>query len=153
MMHLHAGIFLESSSTLEDANFQQALILITEHNAGGSVGFIVNQLFPRMLNELTEFSHVIEFPLYKGGPVNQEHLYFIHKRPDLIDDGVAITDNLYFGGNFKQAVAYITTGVLKPKDIKIFVGYCGWDYAELEDEVEEGSWLIVDDDPETVFDL
>ena len=151
MMNLHAGTFLKSSSTLDDPNFQQALVLITEHNANGSTGFVVNKLFPRTLNELTAFSHVIEFPLYKGGPVDPEHLYFIHRRPDLIGGGMLIANNLYFGGDFNYAVRCINNRMIKIDDIKIFIGYCGWDNEELEEEIAEGSWQIIDNDTKTVF--
>ena len=46
------------------------------------------------------------------------------------------------GGNFKQAIAHINSGLLTEADIKIFIGYCGWDKGELEEEIASGNWLI-----------
>jgi putative transcriptional regulator len=34
-----------------------------------------------------------------GGPVDREHLFVLHKRPDLIDGGGQITNDFYIGGN------------------------------------------------------
>jgi putative transcriptional regulator len=31
---------------------------------------------------------------------------------------------------------------LSADEVKIFVGYCGWDAGELESEIEEGSWEV-----------
>ena len=29
------------------------------------------------------------------------------------------------------------------QEMQLFIGYCGWDAAELEAEVDEGSWIVV----------
>ncbi len=125
---------------MDDPIFINTIVLITELNEDGAMGFIINQPFERKLNELAEFSSSKAFPLYKGGPVDGEHLYFIHRQPIFISEGKLIADNLYAGGNFKEAVEAIDTGLLDNDDIKIFVGYCGWDTGELEAEIAEESW-------------
>ena len=125
---------------MDDANFQQAVVLITEYNEKGAMGFVVNNLYPRPLNELVEFRQSPSFPLYDGGPVDHDHLYFIHRKPDLIAGSTPIQNGLYAGGNFQQAVNQINTRVLTTRDIKIFVGYCGWDFGELETEIGDGYW-------------
>jgi putative transcriptional regulator len=136
------GLFLKSTALLNDTVFENALIFITEYNEKGAMGFVVNQKFPRKLNELEEFKNVQPFPIYVGGPVDQEHLYFIHQRPDLIEGGESVTHNIFLGGNFKSAVLHIDNHMLTEKDIRIFIGYCGWDYRELDEEIAEGSWEV-----------
>lgn len=150
-MKLYPGIFLKSTSLLDGCDFEKAVVFITEHNSKGAMGFVVNKPFARKLNELQEFSHVRDFPLYNGGPVDKEHLFFIHQRPDVIEDGVPVCDTIFIGGNFTQAVAAINNYTLTENDIKIFIGYCGWDDAELEAEVEEGSWEVMDAVTATIF--
>lgn len=137
------GIFINSTALLDDSVFENTVIFITEYNENGAMGFVVNKVFPRKLNELEEFRQGMPFPLYEGGPVDQEHLFFIHQRPDLIEGGEHVKDNIYVGGDFKTAVLYINTGILTARDIKVFVGYCGWDHKELNDEIAEGSWELV----------
>lgn len=150
-MNLQAGIFLKSTPALNGTYFAGAIIFITEFNANGAVGYLVNRFFGRSLNELEEFKHSSSFPLYEGGPVDQEHLFFLHKRPDLIEDGTVAGNDIFVGGNFKQAVTAINHKSLSTKDIKLFIGYCGWDADELEAEIGEGSWIVTEGPAEDVF--
>jgi putative transcriptional regulator len=141
-MELQQGCCIKSTSKMDDPNFVNTVVLITELNDGGAIGFILNKPFSRSLNELVEFSSSKPFPLYTGGPVDGEHLYFIHRRPALISGGQLITDKLYTGGNFHVAIEAINADLLSKNDLKIFVGYCGWDARELEAEIAEGSWEV-----------
>jgi putative transcriptional regulator len=141
-MHLQQGCCIRSTEKMDDPNFKGTTILVAELNTNGALGFILNQPFGRKLNELVEFSSIKPFPLYTGGPVDSEQLYFVHQAPSIISGGQLVAENLFFGGNFKEAVEAIDAGLLDVDDIKIFVGYCGWDAGELEAEIEEGSWQI-----------
>jgi putative transcriptional regulator len=150
-MELKQGIFLKSTALLDDSIFADSILFITEHNKGGAVGFVVNRRYGRTLNELEEFRNCPPFPLYYGGPVGSEQLFFLHRRPDLIEGATRIAEDAWWAGDFAQAVRGISDGSLGPEDIKLFVGYCGWDAGELEAEIEEGSWEIVEGGPGDVF--
>ncbi|MBS4065420.1 MAG: YqgE/AlgH family protein [Chitinophagaceae bacterium] len=151
MLELKQGLFVESTELLRETIFEQAVILIAEYNEKGALGFTINKSFGRTLNELEEFKHSIAFPIYTGGPVDQEHLYFVHQRPDVIKEGVSISNGIYLGGNFQQAVEAINNRIITTIDLKIFIGYCGWDTGELEAEIEEGSWTVEEGMKEKVF--
>lgn len=138
---MYAGIFLNSTELLDETFFEKTQVFIAEHNEKGATGFVVNMPFPQRFNELEEFKHSMPFPLYDGGPVDQEHLYFMHQRPDLIKGGTPVAGNICFGGDFKEAVRLINNKTINENDIKLFIGYCGWNEQELEEEIEEGSWL------------
>lgn len=139
---MNAGIFITSTSLLDGSIFESAIVFITEYNEKGAMGFVVNKEFPRKFNELEEFKYSPPFPLYDGGPVDREHLYFVHRRPELIEGGIPVADNIYMGGDFKAAVMLMNNGTISEKDIRLFIGYCGWDTHELEEEIAEGSWEI-----------
>jgi putative transcriptional regulator len=142
-MQLQPGLLLQSTTLLDNDFFSATTILLTEYNADGAVGFVVNRPFGRSLQELEEFKHSPAFPLYDGGPVDRGHLFFIHRRPDLVAGGSAVGNGVYTGGDFSAAVARIGEGSLTADDIKIFVGYCGWEQGDLEAEIAEGSWSMV----------
>ena len=110
----------------------------------------LNQQSRLALNAI-EFKQSKPFAIYVGGPVENDKLFFVHQRPDLITEGTAISNAIYLGGNFKQAVASINNTTLLQNDIKLFIGYCGWDPNQLEEEIAEGNWQIVDVDKETIF--
>jgi putative transcriptional regulator len=149
---LKAGSVLISAPSLEDPYFDKVVIYITEYNEKGALGFVMNQLFERKFNELTEFRTSQPFPLYAGGPVEREKLYFIHRIPGSIAAGTPVADGVYYGGNFKQAVQYINTANDAEYKIRLFIGYSGWDAHELEAEIEEGSWLPVQASVTTLFE-
>jgi len=143
---------LISAPSLDDPYFDKVVIYITEHNEKGALGFVVNQVYERKFNELTEFRHSKPFPLYEGGPVDREKLYFIHRIPGSIAEGTAVAEGVYMGGNFKQAVQYINTAGDAASQLRLFIGYSGWDVHELEAEIEEGSWLPVHASVTTLFE-
>ena len=146
-MFLHSGTILKSTSSMDDANFNDVIILITAYNEHGATGFVTNKLFHRPLNHLAEFSYCLPFPLYDGGPVDREHLFFIHRCPGIIPGGAPVTGDIFFGGDFKKAIAAINEKRIGEADIKLCIGYCGWDAQQLEAEIEEGSWMAIEANP------
>ena len=141
-MKLTEGAILQATPLLNGSEFESAHVYLAEYNSSGAVGFIFNQPYRRNLNELAEFSKSRSFPLYKGGPVGDGSLYFLHNRPDIVGGGTPVADGIYLAGDFKKAVSAINSLVLLKNNIKLFIGYCGWDEGELETEIEEGSWLV-----------
>ena len=142
MKNLLAGMSLKSTAALNGSFFEHATILLVEHNEEGSIGFVTNKPLEKSLHELIEFNHSKPFPLMDGGPVDKEHLFVLHKRPDLIEGGKQIPNGLYLGGHMDQVIEAINTKGANQEEIQLFIGYCGWDLGELEAEVEEGSWII-----------
>jgi putative transcriptional regulator len=150
-MAVKPGTIIKSTAALNNTVFENVYIIITTHNIDGATAFVINKLFDKPLNALQEFNHIRHFNLYNGGPVDTEHLFFIHRRPDVIDGSNKICEGIFYGGNFAQAIHAINSNTITAADIKIFIGYCGWDTGELEAEVEEGSWEITSQNSNTVF--
>jgi putative transcriptional regulator len=142
MSDLKAGIYIKSTAELIGSFFEDTTILIVQHNEAGSLGFVTNKPFGKSLNELIEFKHAKPFPLMDGGPVDREHIFVLHKRPDLIKGGEQVTNVLCLGGNMDQVIEAINTHGINEQEIQIYIGYCGWDKGELEAEIEEGSWTM-----------
>ncbi len=150
-MNISPGKILISSPSLTDPNFEKVVIYIAEYNKKGTLGYVINTLFPRAFNELILYTHSPPLILYDGGPMEKESLFFLHCRPDLIAGGIHIIDSIYLGGDFKQAVKNINEHTIPENDIKLFIGYCGWNYGQLEEEVAEGCWLVFNTTAEMVF--
>jgi len=153
-MHISSllGKIIISTPDINDPNFVDTPILLVEHNDRGAVGFVLHFPLKRNLNELSEFIHSPPIPIYIGGPVDQENLFFLHRRPDLIEGGLLIKEDLYYGGDFQQVLMHLQNQALTEKDIRLFIGYAGWDPQQLEDEINEGSWIISEHPVAYVFD-
>jgi putative transcriptional regulator len=144
MKNLEAGIYIKSTAALIGSFFENTTILIVQHNEEGSLGLVTNKPFGKSLHELIEFNHSKPFPIMDGGPVDRDHIFVLHKRPDLIDGGENVHNGLYLGGQMEQVIEVINTSGANQQEIQLYIGYCGWDKGELEEEVEEGSWIIND---------
>jgi putative transcriptional regulator len=142
MKTLKAGSYIKSTPVLNGSCFEDTNILIVKHDKDGSLGFIINKPFGKSLHELIEFNYSKPFPLLNGGPVDQDHLFILHNRPDLIEGSEKLTNGLYLGGNMDQVIEAINNSSSHQQQIQIFIGYCGWDTGELEAEIEEGCWTI-----------
>lgn len=152
-MQLSLGTLILATPLLNNTYFEEAIILITENNKYGAIGFVINKQHEQYLNNLVEFNYSKPLALYNGGPVETEKLFFIHNQPKFIENCTMLSSEIYFGGNFKQAVQLYNNSKIKPSDIQIFIGYCGWDAHELEAEVAEGSWLVYHTSMLAIHDL
>ena len=137
------GKVLISEPFLNDPYFKRTVVLLCEHDDEvGSFGFILNKFLELELQELLN-----NFPEYHGkvamgGPVDQNSLYFLHTRPDLLKDSRQVIDNIYIGGHFDDVKEYLNTGVLQESEIRFFIGYSGWGKNQLQQEMEERSWIV-----------
>jgi len=150
LIAMQRGTFIKSTALLDGDYFENTVIYISGYDAKGATGFVINKKFPRRFNELQEFRHSLPFPLYEGGPVDVEHLFILHRRPELITGSALVSGTMYTSGNFSEVVKHINNKTLTEDDIVLFVGYCGWDAGELEAEIAEGSWKIINDQPKDV---
>jgi len=134
-------VLISKPSILGDVTFNKAMILITDFNPEGVVGFIINKpLNEDLQNLLPEINK--DFKVFDGGPVERDKLYFIHDVPELIPGGLKVSSGLYWGGDQKQVMMLINESRLDHTHIKFFLGYSGWSTTQLEDEINDDVWLI-----------
>lgn len=144
MNALQAGSYIKSTDKLIGTFFEHTTILLAKVNEEGVIGFVTHKSLGKSLHELIEFNYSKPYPLMDGGPVDRDHLFVLHKRPDLIDGGEKISNGFFLGGNMAQVIEAINFNEVNQDDMQLFIGYCGWDEGELEAELEEGSWTMND---------
>ena len=137
-----AGRILISVPFLQDFYFKKSVVLLADHSSEGSFGIIINKPVDVKLSDIATEFEGFEAPVFLGGPVKTDSLFFIHTRPDLIDEGVPILDGLYWGGNIETVRDLIKDHKLEKTEIRFFVGYSGWTAHQLDRELEEKSWVV-----------
>lgn len=138
------GRILISEPFLADPYFKRTIVLLCEHNKQGSFGFVLNKFVNLKIEDLLEGFPPFKTRISVGGPVQSNNMYYIHTHGDKIQGALKIKDNVYMGGDFEQMQNLVSTDVIKPNDIRFFIGYSGWDENQLEKELEEKSWFVTD---------
>ena len=138
------GKILISEPFLQDIYFQRAVVLLVEHDTKGSMGFVLNKRTNLQVNTLfPELVDIPNIPIYVGGPISSNHLFFIHSLGENIVPGsVQIDEKLYFDGNFDALKRHIISGHPIEGKVKFFMGYSGWTENQLNDEILSNSWLV-----------
>ncbi len=145
------GKFLISEPFLVDPNFRRSVIFLTEFNNDGAVGFVLNrELDIPIIEAVHDFPH-FDGPLYVGGPVDNSSLFYIHTLGNQIKGSHKIFDDLFWGGEFDDLKALIISGKASSDNIRFFTGYSGWSAGQLEEEMQQRSWIVADASVEQVM--
>jgi putative transcriptional regulator len=137
------GRLLISEPFLPDPNFERTVVLLCEHNEEGSFGFVINKPSILKIAEVMEEASTLDDIVFVGGPVQQDTLHFLHRNTS-ITNAVKIQDDIYWGGDFQSLMTQLNTSVIKPADIRFYLGYSGWGQGQLESELQEDSWIVCD---------
>jgi putative transcriptional regulator len=105
---------------------------------------VLNKKFSKSLGDLIPELAEFTIPVYSGGPVQKDTIHFLHQYPELIPGGEEVLDGVYWGGNFESLVTYVKNNDIDFNKIRFFIGYSGWSEGQLDDEMQEKSWLTVD---------
>lgn len=147
MFNLHTprqGSLLLSEPFMLDPTFERSVVILCEHEPAGTLGFILNNKTNLLLSDLAEDIENQNFPIYIGGPVETNSLFFIHRAFDKLQSGICIKDDIYFGGDFDKLRFLIQENLISNEEIKFFLGYSGWSEKQLDDEIKENSWVVND---------
>ncbi|MEO9571728.1 MAG: YqgE/AlgH family protein [Polaribacter sp.] len=145
-------LLIAEPTILNDSSFNRTIVLLTEHTANNSVGFILNRPLEYTINDLLPEINC-NFPIYQGGPVEQDNLYFVHKIPELLPDSIEVANGIYWGGNFESLKKLLNNKSLNSSDIRFFLGYSGWGKEQLNDEMNQNSWFVGENDFENIFSM
>jgi len=146
------GSLLLSEPFMMDPNFQRSVILLCEHHEEGSLGLVLNQPSALLLKDVMQDMPDAEYQLFIGGPVGQDSIQFVHQCYDRLNSGIAIGENLFWGGNFEALKLLIQDHAIGMDEIKFFIGYSGWEKGQLANELAQNAWITGDQyNPDLIF--
>ncbi len=147
------GKLLVASPALEDPNFARSVVYLCAHSEEGAFGLIINRPLEEahVRDHLPQWmEHVSRPPVFfQGGPV-EAHAAFglaqIHTAPPEegwlpVLEGVGLIDI----GADSGAVAGNLDG------LRLFSGYSGWGAGQLEGELAQEAWFVVESHPADLF--
>jgi len=128
-------------------------VLVLQHNDDGVFGVVLNRpASPEMVvawHEAAGQSLFAEENLVSGGPV-QGPILAIHREADLAE--VEIQGGLFVSVQ-KDAIDQLRQLELYEESVpyRIVMGAVSWEPSLLQNEIDNGSWFVVDAEPEIVF--
>jgi putative transcriptional regulator len=138
------GKILISEPFLKDYYFKRSVVLLADHSDEGTFGLILNKPIDTKFNEIVTDFPDFKADIYLGGPVKTDSLFFIHSLGEGIENTIKIMDGIYWGGNIDRVREMIIDQKITPKQIRFYLGYSGWGPHQLENELEEKSWVVAD---------
>lgn len=163
--------FLIASPKLDDSPFERAVIVMVHHNEQGAMGFIINKPLTIDLGSLLETAEetlpgeidegCFDASVHFGGPVRVEQLWLIYRGDEphelsedeieqLEDKGqLHFTDHWCLVADSRSIESFVYGTRTDP--YRPYIGYTGWGPGQLEDEIEDGSWLFLDFQEDLVF--
>ena len=150
--------FLIAMPSLAKTYFERTLVYMCEHNQDGSMGIVINQPVGLTLLELLKQVD-IKTPIDEergkhivraGGPVSEDRGFIIHSFQEGWDSSLTLTPNLMVTTS-TDILGVLGNDDAPPKVIAA-LGYAGWDAGQLEDEIQQNSWLTVEADEQLLFD-
>jgi len=108
------------------------------------VGFVLNKPINMKVNEIMTDFPTINAIVSLGGPVQTNTLHYLHTLGDIIPGSIKVIDNIYWGGEFNVIKRLLESKTLNNENVRFFLGYSGWQANQLDDELNDNSWVVAD---------
>lgn len=147
---IHVGRLLVATPVIGDPNFERTVILLLAHGAEGAFGVVLNRPSGSEVSEIIpQWADTAAEPkvMFIGGPVGANAVIGLGRTgPDhqptswqpLIHDVGTLDLNA-------------TEDAAQCPEVRLFAGSAGWAAGQLEDELAEGAWWLVEAATEDVF--
>ncbi len=143
-----SGRILIARPELHDPHFDATLTLILEHSDEGALGVILNRpLRLPMSDAFPDWTDLTGSPdlIFSGGPVDRDALIALGRSTRSDGSLVLGAHSIDLDGQPALAVA---EGIVQ---VRVFAGYAGWASGQLEGEIANHGWWVVDGRIEDLF--
>ena len=140
--------FLVAKPHMKDPRFKETVIVMLYHNQEeGAAGLVVNKPIETMsIRELFKSSNLSppdkmkekEVTIYWGGPVDPQHIFFIHSSDYKSND--SISSNNDFTITREPKILFDIAKNKGPNEYIILLGIAVWKPGQLDSEMMRGDW-------------
>lgn len=145
---------LVATPMLEDPNFDRTVVWLLEHGPEGALGLVLNRPSELPVAEPLPswVDHTGPLPVvFLGGPVSTSSVIAL-ARVTGADD---VPDGTWASVSGSVGVLDLTVDpmLVAPsiRELRCFAGYAGWAPGQLEGEIAQGAWFVLDADPDDPF--
>lgn len=154
------GRILLAMPSMGDPRFHKAVIYMCAHDEHGAMGLVVNHRLPGvdmkdLLTQLEidkpEDETVEQIPVLSGGPVETARGFVLHSTDFEQGETIKINEEFSVTGTI-DALKAIAQGD-GPEELLFILGYAGWGAGQLDEELQQNAWLVLDPDKALIFDV
>jgi putative transcriptional regulator len=146
----HVGRLLVATPLIGDPNFERTVILLLAHGDAGAFGVVLNRPSGTDVAEIIpEWEEAAAEPklMFIGGPVGANAVIGLG-RPGSDEEPSSWQPLVHGIGTVDLNASADATATA---EVRLFAGSAGWATGQLEDELAEGAWWLVDVAAEDVF--
>lgn len=143
-----------ASPQMEDPNFARSVVLVCQHDESGAFGLVINRDGPVSIGAVTERMDLgepadPESVTWWGGPVGPGTGFVIWRGEAEDEEGWTLGGRVAVSPSAQRLKSLVEGKV----PFFLCLGYAGWGAGQLDQEIETGSWLYADVDPDIIFDV
>lgn len=150
-----AGRLLVAAPPLNDPNFERSVVLMLTHDGDGAFGLVISR--PTEVDSvgieaaLDDWIAHTSAPsvFFEGGPVQQNSIIGLAR---FADDHERSWTSTVGGGLHTVDLNSDAVNANECSALRLFVGYSGWGAAQLDGELAEDHWYVLDAHPDDAFD-
>lgn len=142
------GRLLVATPALADPNFDRAVVLLLDHDEQGSLGVVLNRPTPVDVRDiLLPWAPLAGDPgvVFQGGPVALDSALGVAVIPG--EEGPLGWRRVHGAIGLVDLETPPELLAAALGGLRIFAGYSGWGPGQLEAELGDGAWYVVDSEP------
>lgn len=148
-----AGKLLIASLRITEPTFFRTVVFVCAHDAEGALGVVINRPLKgeAVARHLPRFEPFASEPavLFSGGPVETAAALVLGRWKPILD---IPTPNLIVGRTglleLSRPIEELSGSLA---EVRLYAGYAGWTGGQLEAELEQESWFVVDAMEDDIF--
>ncbi|WP_181791658.1 YqgE/AlgH family protein [Streptomyces phytophilus] len=150
------GRLLIATPALTDPNFTRTVVLLLDHDEEGSLGVVLNRPTPVGVGDvLQDWADLAGDPgvVFQGGPVSLDSALGLAVVPGDQGGGVPGGEGPLGWRRVHGAIGLVDLDAppellaAELGTLRIFAGYAGWGPGQLEEELDDGAWYVVESEP------
>lgn len=130
--------------------FEKAAIYLLEHDENGAFGLVINKPTDANVDDVllqinADYSgNSYPEPVYLGGPVDTHRGFVLHRPSNTDTWEQQITLNEHIAITTSADILEAMSKEYSVGEYHIILGYSGWSAGQLEEEIANNIWLVVD---------